>query len=167
MAEISDLRKLDGEVSWLVFGETPDESFQNVMSARPSMGFGAGKPLPHYTNDGAAAARIITHIQENGGSITFSESGKANFPITCKLALGQGYTNKDWSDAEANSTTKELALCIAVLRAAGRVMEMHGAKFVSLDWVSSQATPAGQGRPKADAPNAEDLGLGDQGQSGG
>jgi hypothetical protein len=132
---IDELRKLDAEIGWLVFSDLPDEGYRFVAPMR-SDGCAASTPLPHYTGDPAAAQRITEHFEKHRGSVVFSDSGDERFPVLCTLKIGD---IEGWSDASAAAREKPIALCMAVLRAADRILAINGARYVRLDFAIGQA----------------------------
>ena len=131
---MDDLRKLDAEVGWLLFSDMPDSEFRFVIPKRAS-GMATSKHLPHYSADPAAAAEVVSWIEAQGGSVSYSDSGDASFPVRCSLKIGK---IEGWSDAEKTAANEPLALCLAILQAAGSILTLHGSKFVSLDWINRQ-----------------------------
>jgi hypothetical protein len=131
---IDELRKLDAEIGRLVFGEEPDADYRFVIQpADRSLDYRATPHLPHYASDPDASRRIIEWVESRGGTVDFEKLG--SFCFRCVLRIGD---ISEWSDAEATARNKPLSLCIAILRAAGAVLELHGSKHVKLDWALSQ-----------------------------
>jgi len=135
---ISEFRKLDELIGWLVFGEIGDAKFEHTHVKAVATGVMLpSSKLMAYTSDPEARLRIEKHIEANGGKVTYRKTTNALAPVACVLQAG---TMKFWLDAKVSSTSKEMALCIAVIAATHLVLTRQGVRHVSLPWLLNLRT---------------------------
>ena len=135
METVSEFRKFDDLIGWLVFAEKSDSQFLNAYPSKKKFGAadtGSSGLLLHYTTDPAGRQRIIDRIRENGGDVQFEKLADAAAPIRCKLKHGR---TEGWIDSVVSSTSREMALCMAIVAAAHRILANNGIRHVSLEWL--------------------------------
>ena len=112
-------RKMDAQIERLLFGASTDP--ESEITER-------GEVLPAYTTDPLAAEKITRHIEAAGGTVRMIET---NGIIESFLQPPPSYLG--WTVAEARSRSAPMALGMAVLKAAHKVMELHGRTYVQTD----------------------------------
>ncbi|MDP9291906.1 MAG: hypothetical protein M3O82_06035 [Verrucomicrobiota bacterium] len=110
---------MDAQIERLLFGASTDP--ESEITER-------GEVLPRYTTDPLAADKITRHIEGAGGTVRMIET---NGIIECFLQPPPSYLG--WTVAEARGRSAPMALGMAVLRAAHKLMELHGRTYVQPD----------------------------------
>jgi len=109
---------MDAEIERLLFGFKTDP--ETEISERGGM-------LPRYTSDAFAAEEIVRRIRADGGDVFITERTRIT---ECFLLTPFAYDG--WDDVEISATSAPLAIGIATLKAAGKVISLQGSTYVQL-----------------------------------
>ena len=111
-------RRMDAEIERLLFGFETDP--QTEISQRGGM-------LPRYTSDAFAADEIVRRIKADGGDVFITERNRIT---ECFLLTPVAYDG--WADVEIRAASAPLAIAIATLKAAGKVISLCDSTYVQL-----------------------------------